>query len=71
MVTITRGTPIADLPELLHVSEAAAWADVAPGTLYEAVRAGRLPHVRLGRLIRIPRAGLAALVAGRNGASDD
>ena len=64
-MTITRATPLADLPELLRVSECAEWADTSAGAIYEAVRRGDLPSVRLGRLVRIPRAGLARLIEGK------
>lgn len=68
-VEITRRTAIADLPELLRVEEAATWADVSRGTIYEAIRRNELPAVRLGRLVRVPRAGLAAMITGRNGSN--
>ena len=57
---ITRRTPIVDLPELLRVEEVAAWCDCGRGTVYEAVRCGSLAHVRLGRLLRIPRQAIEA-----------
>ncbi len=63
-MTITRTTPITDLPELLRVEEVAAWADVGKGTAYEAVRSGSLPSVRIGRLVRVPRAALERWVTG-------
>jgi excisionase family DNA binding protein len=56
---ISRFTRVADLPEMLRVEEVAAWAQVGKGTIYEALRRGDLPHVRLGRLVRIPRSALA------------
>jgi len=55
IVQITRLTPIADLPELLRVGEVATWADCSKGAIYEAVRCGSLAHVKIGRLLRIPR----------------
>ncbi len=64
---IGRDTPLDALPELLRVEEAAAWCDVSSGCLYEAIRRGELPSLRLGRLLRVPRDGLAAMVHGRNG----
>lgn len=65
-MTITRTTPLADLPELLRVDEAAAWLGVGRGTIYEMVRRGDLGHVMLRRLVRVRRDALAAL-AGRDG----
>ncbi len=67
-MTITRSTPLSDLPELLRVPEAAQWADVSAGCIYEAIRQGQLRGVRFGRLVRVPRESLAALV-GRNGSN--
>lgn len=60
--TITRRTPVADLPELLSVQEAASWLGASRGLVYELARRGELPSVRLGRLTRVTRAGLAAMV---------
>ena len=55
MTLISRLTPVADLPELMLVTEVALWCDCASGTIYQAIRAGDLGHVRLGRLVRVPR----------------
>lgn len=46
------------LPALLTVEEAAALLRIGRNTCYEMVRQQRIPHVRLGRLIRVPRQGL-------------
>jgi excisionase family DNA binding protein len=43
---------------LLQPSEAAALLSVRPSWIYEAVRAGRLPHIRIGRHIRFSRSDL-------------
>ncbi len=43
---------------LLTVKEAAKLLRISPNTCYELVAQGRLPHIRLGRVIRIPRHGL-------------
>ena len=61
---ITRLTPLGDLPELLSVPEAATWLHIGNGLAYEMVRRGDLPSVRLGRLVRVPRAGLIAMMGG-------
>lgn len=63
MGEITRATPLAELPEILRVEEAAVWLDCSKGVLYEAVKSGELPGIRLGRLLRISREGLAKFVA--------
>ena len=61
-MTITRTTAIADLPELVRPEEAAIVLDCGKGTVYELCRRGDIPSVRLGRLLRIPRSALAALI---------
>lgn len=58
MTTITRTTPVADLPELLRVEEAAAFLGVSRGLVYEMVKRGDLPSIKLGRLTRVRREGL-------------
>ena len=40
---------------LLTVEEAASLLRIGRNTCYELVRQGRVPSVRLGRLIRVPR----------------
>jgi excisionase family DNA binding protein len=62
---IDRFTDIADLPALCRVHEVAAWLDCSRGEVYALVKAGALSSVRLGRLVRIPREALVALVAER------
>lgn len=56
---VTRGTPLDQLPELLRVEEAAAYLGTSRGLVYDLVRRGDLPSVKLGRLLRIKRDGLA------------
>jgi excisionase family DNA binding protein len=46
------------LPELLRVEEYAKWAGVSRWLAYEQVKRGQLPHVKIGRLVRIKRDGL-------------
>ena len=62
---INRHTPLTDLPELLRVDEAAAWLDISTCTVYELARTRALPSVKLGRLLRITRDGLATLMETR------
>ncbi len=64
---ITRDTLLADLPELLRVQELAAWADCSKGVVYTSIRCDQLAHVKLGRLIRIPRSALEAWIADAKG----
>ena len=58
----TNGAPL-----LLNVQEAAALLGVGKGLCYELIAQGRLPHVRLGRLIKIPRQGLETWIAQQSG----
>lgn len=46
---------MAEPPVLLTVEEAAAMLRIGRNTAYELIARGELPHVRLGRLIRVPR----------------
>jgi excisionase family DNA binding protein len=66
-MTVTRCTPLTDLPEHLTVDEAATWLGVGRGLVYELARRGDLQSVRLGRLLRIRRDGLTKLPAGADG----
>ena len=47
---------------LLTVKEVAAFLNVAPMTVYRAVKSGALAHVRVGGSIRITREALDAYV---------
>jgi excisionase family DNA binding protein len=51
-----------EMPLVLTVEEAAEALRISRGSAYEAVRTGDLPHVRIGRTIRVPRAALLALL---------
>lgn len=63
---INRPAGVAAMPELVTVPEVAAWLGVSLWSAYDMARRGILPGVvRLGRLVRIQRAGLERL-AGRH-----
>jgi excisionase family DNA binding protein len=49
-------------PLVLTVEEAAKALRISRGAAYEAVRTNELPHVRIGRTIRVPRAALLAFL---------
>lgn len=51
------------VPALLTVEEAARLLRIGRNTCYELIHQQRIPHVRLGRLIRVPRAGLENWIA--------
>ena len=46
---------------LMTVKEAAAFLNLSPFTIYRAVEAGTLPHVRIGRSIRISQDAIESL----------
>ncbi len=48
---------------LLTVSEAAKLCQISRGLAYDLISRGELPHIRLGRVIRIPRQGLEEWIA--------
>lgn len=53
----------AQTPLLMHVTEAARMLSVSRSHLYELISEGRVPVVRLGKSIRVPRAAIEALAA--------
>lgn len=53
------------LPPVSTVAEAAKYLRVNPKTLYAEIAAGRIRAIRFGRSVRIPRAVLEALCAGK------
>lgn len=69
VVTIGRTTALDDLPEFLTASETASFLAIGRGSVYELIRRGELPVVRLGRLVRVPKSGLTALAVS-DGRSD-
>jgi len=54
---------MADRPEVLTTAEAAKLLRVRESTLRTWTQQGRVPHIRLGRLIRYDRADLEAWIA--------
>ena len=60
-----------DLPDLLTVEEYARWARRGRNRAYEDVRLGVVPSVRLGRVVRIPKAALARFLAAASESAAD
>ena len=60
----------ASAPLLLTVPEAAELLRVHSNHVYELIRRGELPHVRLGRVIRLPRHRLEQWIEEQCGASE-
>jgi len=58
--TVAPETPHDQLPEWLSPEEVRAYLRVSRSTIYELLRRGEIPHVRFGRLMRIPKAALRA-----------
>ena len=54
-------------PLLLSVAEAAKCLAISKNLCYDLLREGRLPHVRLGRRLLVPRLGLEQWLARETG----
>jgi len=54
--------------EVLTVRQAADALQVSTNTLYSLVAQNAIPHLRFGKLIRIPRWGLLQFIARSSGA---
>jgi excisionase family DNA binding protein len=52
---IDRRTPVAELPEFLSPEEFMHYMGISRSTVYDLLRRDEIPHVRLGRCIRIPK----------------
>lgn len=55
---ISRETPLDRLPEFLTVEETARFLDTSKGCVYEAIKAGQLKALKVGRLLRVYRTSL-------------
>jgi excisionase family DNA binding protein len=55
---LDRRTPVADLPEFLSPEEFRAVVGIGRNTMYDLLRRGEVPHLKLGRTIRIPKSAL-------------
>jgi excisionase family DNA binding protein len=53
--------PYADLPEYLTPDEFRDYMRISRNGVYDLLRRGEVRHVRLGRMIRIPKAALQQL----------
>jgi excisionase family DNA binding protein len=63
---ISPTTPIEHLPDLCRVPDAARKLDVSAGVVRDMARRGQLESVKLGRLVRIRRTSIAALLHGNH-----
>jgi excisionase family DNA binding protein len=57
-------TALADMPHVLTVEEAARVLRIGRSAAYAAVHAGQIPHIKVGRSIRIPAHRLDELLRG-------
>ena len=62
-MVVTRHTPVDELPQLLTIDEVCTWLDIGRSLGYDLVRREEISSIRLGRLVRVPRAELAKLGA--------
>jgi excisionase family DNA binding protein len=65
---VTRWTKPEDLPEMLTPEEGRIWIGAGRSLMFDLLRRQEIRSIRVGRLIRIPR---AALVAFANGTEED
>ena len=50
--------------EVVDVPEAAKILKISRNSAYEAIKRNEIPSIRIGRRLRVPRAGLDKLLAG-------
>jgi len=55
---LARSIPYEQLPEFLSPEEFRQYVDLSRNGVYELLRRQEIPHVRFGRLIRIPKSAL-------------
>jgi len=59
------------LPDVLTPTEAAQVLRLGRGSVYEAIRRGDVPSVRIGRRLLVPKAGLLRLLGSKAGAAGE
>jgi len=52
--------------KVLTVEEARTWLGISRGLMYEAIRQGQVPSIRIGRRILIPRAAFLEMLGNLN-----
>lgn len=60
----TQQIEIEQLPDVMKVDEVAKFLRINRGLVYEMVRQKKIPAIRLGRAIRIPKLAVVKLVNG-------
>lgn len=56
--------PVEMLPEFLSPEEFRRVVGIGRSTCYDLLRRGEIPHLRFGRIIRIPKAALQTTPSG-------
>ncbi len=56
--------PISELPEFLSPEEFREYVGIGRSTVYDLLRRDELPHIKLGRCIRIPKTALHRKLPG-------
>lgn len=59
---MTRTIPYEHLPEYLTPEEFRTYLGLGRNTVYDLLRRGEIPHLRFGRLVRIPKTALQSNV---------
>jgi len=54
----SHGQPFDDLPEFLSPEEFWRFLRIGRSTVYDLLRRNEIPHVRFGRVIRIPKSAI-------------
>ena len=62
-----RSVPGAGPPLLLRATEVAALLGLGRSTVFALMASGQLPTVRVGRAVRVPRAGLERWISQQTG----
>lgn len=57
--------PYEQLPEYLTPDEFRAYMRISRNGVYELLHRGEIPHMRLGRMIRIPKSALHQLAGSK------
>jgi excisionase family DNA binding protein len=60
---IDRHTPLDALPEFLSPDEFREYVGISRSTVYDLLRRDKVPHVKFGRCIRIPKSALRPIAA--------
>jgi excisionase family DNA binding protein len=57
-MVLDRRTPVGDLPEFLSPEEFRRYVGLGRSTIYDLLRRDEIPHLRFGRVIKIPKSAL-------------